>query len=115
MTFSGTLQVTDRCGFLGANYTSPIIPVPAGGLSTLSYVVPFHVQQGVKTGAYDPGMFKQKLMLHVSETMRTNKPKLLVQHTARQIKQPTVHTAKRTANGTLILISIHLDHHTILS
>lgn len=56
LAFSGTLHVTDRCGFLGRNYTNPTIAVPSGALSTLSYSVPFIIQEGVTTGAFDPGM-----------------------------------------------------------
>ncbi len=37
VTFWGAVTVKDRCGIKGSIYQSPIIAVPPGGLTTLSY------------------------------------------------------------------------------
>ena len=58
LSFEGSLWVKDECGTLGRAYTKAVIPVPAGGLSTLSYrdyprVIDSNGVSAIDTKSYD--------------------------------------------------------------
>ncbi|KAL9595791.1 MAG: hypothetical protein Q9179_004845 [Wetmoreana sp. 5 TL-2023] len=50
------MSVRDQCGWVGGNFTSPLIPVAPRGLSTLSFSSYFNIAYGATTGAFDPAL-----------------------------------------------------------